>query len=101
MWICFNDGFVSVVRNRDDERQLLVRARRRDILETLLPGRPILVLEEADYLYRVFVDEAEFADIVRQRVLGIGYDNFKDSVKDKELKKLYSGFWENHWSYQR
>ena len=38
MWLCFNDGFVSVVADKVDRDRLLVRARRRKDLVHALKG---------------------------------------------------------------
>lgn len=101
MWICFNDGLVSAVQDRENPRRLVIRARRREILERLFPGEKVVVGGSTDYNYRVFCDRAAFAETVRQNVLDIDYGNFKNSVEDPELHDLYASFWELHFEYQR
>lgn len=101
MWICFNDGFVSAVQHREDPGTLMVRARRKEILDSLFPGVDIVVGGSTDYRYRVVVTKAEFAAVVSDRISDISYPNFKDSVDDPELHELYHRFWERHLSYQR
>ena len=52
MWICFNDGFVSVVKDKLNIDDLVIRSRRKEILETLFPDREITTLTVSDYKYR-------------------------------------------------
>ena len=104
MWICFNDGFISAVQNRSDKSGLVVRARRKEILQALFPGKEVIKGDPSgfyDYLYRVFVGKDELATGVSERIDEVGYPNFKDSVKERDLKGLYHAFWELHHDYQR
>ena len=101
MWICFNDGFISAVEHRDSATLLMVRARRREILETLFPDTEVLVGASTDYQYRVVVPKTHFSEVVASRIGEISYPNFKDSVEDHELHKLYESFWFLHRAYQR
>jgi hypothetical protein len=105
MWFCFNDGFISVVADRDEESKLLVRARREQDIRNALSGYPekveIFTDAGADYRWRAFVDRDTFAKLVEKKIIStITYDNFKNSVKDRELHDLYSDFWNLHWAYQ-
>lgn len=100
MWICFNDAFVSAVQDDRRPNMLKVRARKREHLETLFPGRKIYKTPKADYAFRVFVTKKAFAKLVARRVLEIDYKNFKDSVVDNDLHNLYFDFWTLHHQYQ-
>ena len=100
MWFCFNNGFVSAVENRDDEDGLVVRARRREHLEDNFPDNKIVVGGSTDYNYRIFISKKEFAEIVKDRIMGIDYSNFKNSVEDDDLYDLYSKFWTLHYKFQ-
>lgn len=105
MWICDNEGFVSIVADRGNPDRLLVRARRKEdleaVLKSVLPTVEIFSDKGADYKWRAFVDRKTVASIVANRILDIEYDNFKNSVKNDELHDLYAGFWEDHWKYQK
>ena len=101
MWVCFNDGFVSAVQDRERPRSLVVRARNRRHLAHLLPGYQVVLSPDADYACRVFISKTEFAEILTDRVAEIGYDNFKASVRDPRLHELYADFWYLHAEYQR
>jgi hypothetical protein len=101
MWLCLNDGFLSVVADRNDGSRLLVRARRlRDLINIV--GNDVEVLENAgsDYRWRTFVDRKAFSTMMAARIEAIGYTNFKNSAKDHELHDLYMEFWGVHKRYQ-
>lgn len=100
MWFCFNNAFVSAVEHRDNPNLLMVRARRSKDLENLFPGKEIIVGGSTDYNYRVIVSKDEFSKLVAERVNNINYDNFKNSVKDEDLKILYHSFWYLHYRMQ-
>ncbi|BCG98798.1 hypothetical protein MesoLj131b_07980 [Mesorhizobium sp. 131-2-5] len=55
---------------------------------------------EADYVCRVFVSKAEFADLLGRRIEAVDYPNFKASVVDRRLHDLYAEFWRLHLRYQ-
>ena len=101
MWLCCNDGFLSVVADKNDPTRLLVRARRKQDLLNVC-GKDVEVLEGAgsDYRWRRFVDRKTFAQLVAARVEKIDYTNFKDSVKLDDLHDLYMRFWNLHHGYQ-
>ena len=93
MWICLNDGFFSVVEDRDDHDYVWVRARNPRHLENLIPNIEVQLTPEADYCSRTRILKSELADVLTGKVLGINYPNFKNSVKEPQLKRLYSDFW--------
>lgn len=101
MWFCFNDGFVSVVQDKLGIDELVVRARRPEILDELFPGREITILNHSDYKYRLYCSKQELASVVQNRIFDINYTNFKDSVDDSDLQDLYSNFWVGHYRYQK
>jgi len=101
MWLCFNDGFLSVVADKNNPASLLVRARRKQDLLNVC-GDDVKVLENAgtDYRWRTFVDRKTFTALVAARVERIGYTNFKNSVKNPDLHDVYMRFWNLHHRYQ-
>ena len=101
MWLCFNDGFLSVVSDRHDASRLMVRARRREALTNVV-GDHVEVIENAgsDYRWRAFIDRNALATLVASRIEKIGYSNFKNSVRDSDLHDLYMNFWDLHRRYQ-
>jgi hypothetical protein len=100
MWICFNDGFVSVVNDKLGIDDLVVRSRRREILETLFPNKSITELYVSDYKYRIYCSKKEMQKVLIQRIENIDYSNFKSSVVDEDLHNLYNSMWFLHYRYQ-
>jgi hypothetical protein len=100
MWLCLNDALVSIVQDRADPNQLWVRARRREHLRRLLPGRGIMSTPAGDYAWRAAVSKRELAGLVAERIGALDYPNFKDSVTEPALHELYARFWLLHRDYQ-
>jgi hypothetical protein len=101
-WVCLNDAFLSVVKHRDDEGLLVVRARRRDhLINVFGKDAGITVTPERDYKYRVFAERNKLAQIIAARIDQINYGNFKDSVEADDLHELYARFWGLHYQYQQ
>lgn len=103
MWVCLNDGFVSIVKKGGTDDDLLVRSRRKQDLVAFLDGRsyPIATGIGTDYKYRTLLPKRVVQEILVDRVQNIDYDNFKSSVKDDSLHNLYTRFWNLHYMYQR
>lgn len=82
MWIFSSGAFVSVVADRDNTKNLLVRARVDGHIEHLFPKVKVFQIEGSDYLYRSLVSRKAVAEMVAKQVGSIEYDNFKNSVPD-------------------
>ncbi len=89
MWLFTEEGFFSAVAGRDNEDQIVVRARDRDDLVRLLDTywaasyyRPEILDEGGDYPHRVVMGRDEWAEIVQEAAQKIDYTNFKDMVHD-------------------
>ena len=84
MWIFTEKGFLSVVRKPrpGEEDTLMVRARRHDALVPLAnsSSRPIIRTPEADYPYRVIVNDSIFGKWMAAQAEAIDYSNFKSRV---------------------
>lgn len=94
MWVFTNRGLLSVVQDRENNGRLLVRARQEGLLEQLVP-RPgdVFVDKLADYPFRVFLTRAEFQEVLQDEVSRIDYDNFKNSIKDREYHDVCLKVW--------
>ena len=55
----------------------------------------------SDYRWRVSVHREDVADKMSDRVESNDYDNFKNSVDEKELHDMYALWWGDHVKYQR
>ena len=102
MWIFLNNAFLSIVQNNNGESEFLVRARvKGDLEEVFGVGVDVTVTEDSDYRYRIFLDKATVADVIRERMMGIDYGNFKNSIADGDTRRsrYYRKVWEvmRHW----
>jgi hypothetical protein len=93
MWIQFNNAFLSIVENREKTIELLVRARVKGDIERVFPEADVFEDNNADYKYRAFISKAKVAERMVLKVTEINYDNFKNSVKEIDRKKIYSNIW--------
>lgn len=93
MWICANRSFLSIVDKAVDPDCLLVRARRPGDIENYFPNAKVKKTVGNDYLFRAEINREEVASVVAAQVMGIKYDNFKDSVADDRLHSAYSQVW--------
>ena len=104
MWLCLNNAFVSVVRDTEDPtgKTLLVRARKRAHLVRLL-GRGVTITEtpKRDYRWRASVPRDVMSRIMDWHCQNIDYDNFKNSVGEKDLHDMYSTWWGDHHRLQQ
>lgn len=97
MWICMNNGFVSVAEDQADKTMVYVRARDKSHLENFMddsyPKFQIVETPDRDYTYRIHVTKSYAAFRVAELMLRIDYTNFKDSVHDVPLKQGYHMVW--------
>ena len=98
MWICDNEGFLSIVSNWNDDDTLLVRARSEKHLKNLFPYCEMFTDAEADYPFRAYINRDEVAEVIAMRLAEAEYTNFKDSVKDDDLHDAYVNIWQVMWS---
>jgi hypothetical protein len=102
MWICLNDGFLSVVADKGS-KELLVRARRKaDLANVIGSEADIQFTPSCDYAWRTYLSRKAFKQIMVDRIDGINYPNFKDSISpaNNDLHDLYLDFWSEHAGYQ-
>ena len=93
MWIQFNNSFLSIVENRNNKLELLVRARIKGDIVKIFPEADVFEDDSADYKYRALIPKAKVAVRMMLKMTEINYDNFKNSVKDIERKSAYSNVW--------
>lgn len=101
MWICHSNAFLSIVADRNDPDNLLVRARMPGHIEALFPKAKVFTDAGSDYFYRAFITRTEVVDVVAAEVASIRYDNFKSSVKDDILHDAYMKFWQVMYAVQK
>jgi len=90
MWVFTNKGFFSIVEDRNNSYNLLVRARMKGDLERVfgqfLKHYDLEVSEttDSDYRFRVSLPRHTVDSVISAEVDGIDYDNFKNSYRDNE-----------------
>ena len=94
MWLCTNQGFLSIVADPADTKLLLVRARRKGDIESLFPDADVRRTLGRDYLYRASIDRGIVSLVAAIALLKIDYGNFKNSVKDRNLHHAYAEVWQ-------
>jgi hypothetical protein len=100
MWIFLNNAFLSIVSNKDDPDNLLVRGRRRGDIRRVFPKVKVVVTPEADYRYRAFVPRTLVAETIASRISAIDYTNFKDSVTEEVRHTAYLAVWRQMFIWQ-
>lgn len=87
MWVMTTGGFVSAVQHRDDASKVMVRARDRQSLATMVADikevddSAIYTEAGSDYRWRVVVSKEQFKEFLAREVDGyLDYDNFKNRV---------------------
>lgn len=95
MWVCVNDGFVSVVEDWNDTAKLVVRARRHRDLANFLNDNSIRIeyTPNNDYRYRASITREQYADMLVAAAKKIDYTNFKASVVNDDLSRFYAEVW--------
>ena len=94
MWIFQNDSFLSIVAHRTKPSVLLVRARKAGDIEAVFPQAQVRKGEGTDYRYRADIPTEDVARALAERVQGIAYPNFKDSVPNHARRDVYFAVWD-------
>lgn len=82
MWIFTRHGFISLVAHKYTEGLYQVKARNPEPLLKLFPDYELIVIEWADYRYRVEVPQAEVTKVVAELVDDVDYTSYKDECHD-------------------
>ena len=101
MWIFNNKAFISIVQKPGDTDTLTVRSRVRGDIERVFPGAKVQAGGGTDYAYRARVSRAEIAKVIHDQIMGIGYDNFKNSIVSDAHHDMCAGVWRVAYSHQQ
>ena len=99
MWIGHSNGWLSIVAHRERPNDLLVRARRDKHISSFWPDVEIKFNADADYPYRSVISRDDVADVVMKYINGIDYDNFKQTVDEKNLADAFTSMWCTMYEY--
>jgi hypothetical protein len=102
MWIFMNNAFFSIVQNRDEPKQVLVRSRVKQDLLNAFGDHEVIEMDDSDYRFRMFLDKEFVSEQVKSHIQNINYDNFKNSISkdDQERKSYYMRVWEVMYAWQ-
>ena len=103
MWVVLNKSFLSIVKNRNNEKQLLVRARVNGDIKKVFETADVFQDANADYKYRAYIEKEIVASAISEEIINIDYDNFKNSVSknDNERKNSYMNVWSALYKLQK
>ena len=87
MWIQFNNAFLSIVENRDNKLELLVRARIKGDIAKIFPEADVFADDSADYKYRAFITKAKVAARMMLKITEINYDNLINHITYSNYSK--------------
>jgi hypothetical protein len=87
--------------DRDNVANLLVRARMNGHIENVFPDANVFTMEAADYKYRALICRDEVQRAITDQISKIDYDNFKNSVGDRQLHDAYLQIWRVMYEFQR
>jgi hypothetical protein len=93
MWICFSNGFLSIVAHEREPDLLLVRARRPGDIESVFPDVRVIETPGRDYLFRAEISRSHVSEVIAEQVRSMWPTNFKSSVRDPELHSAYVSVW--------
>ena len=90
MWLFLSFGFFSIVKDRENEGHVLVRARMEKHLKSLCEKAKfddveIVSTPTADYPYRIYIDGGMFFDAILPLMQEYLADNFKNSIPKDEV----------------
>jgi hypothetical protein len=100
MWIFLNNAFLSIVSDKDNPDNLIVRARHHGDIRRIFPRAKVVITPEADYRYRARVPRTLVAEKIASQVVGINYTNFKASVTDESRQMAYLQVWRQMFIWQ-
>jgi hypothetical protein len=101
MWVFLSDSFLSIVDKGDPSgKTLLVRARRKGDIERAFPGAEVVTGGGTDYRYRARLDRTIVAKKVADSVMNLDYENFKNTVKERDRHDAYLQVWDAMYAYQ-
>ena len=106
MWIFTSTGFVSAVVHRDDPDLIVVRARDRESLNSLIKrtGAEVNPWKGSDYAFRIVVPRTEFTAWTAEQAQAIDYTNFKSSAHSRRggpFADVLHKVWDVMYGFQR
>ena len=101
MWVFTSKGFLSIVQHNDMADHFQVKSRVRAPLESLWPEHDILVIDWADYRYRINIRKDDAIPVLVEEIGKVLYTSFKDECrKDEDSHHALSRVWSTMYNFQ-
>jgi len=88
MWLYTKDSFLSIVEDKNDSNQLLVRGRINGDIEKMFPDSTVFKGGGTDYLYRAFIPREVVSEAIKEQVDNLDYTNFKSANVEQRQHHL-------------
>jgi len=89
MWVYLSDAYISITRHLTDPALLHVRARVKGDIEKVFPEAEVTETPDTDYRFRTNLPQELVERRIAEKVAGIGYHNFKATVKEHDRHDAY------------
>lgn len=94
MWIFLNNAALSIVADRSNPANLLVRARLGGDIERVFHDAVVQHTPTANYAYRASIPRKQVGAVMAAKLVGIEYDNFKGSIAHQVRHEIYLAVWD-------
>lgn len=100
MWVVTNKGFASIVAHRTEKNVFIIRARNPEVFGDFFNKKEIVSTTDSDYRFRVFASKGKMHRFLSYCAEQVDYDNFKNSIKDKDVKDMAMKIWNAAYTLQ-
>ena len=101
MWVFTTKGFLSIVQHKDVPDHFQVKSRVRAPLESLWPEHDILVIDWADYRFRINIRKEEAIPVIAKEIEQVLYTSFKDECReDEDYHHALTRVWTTMYNFQ-
>jgi len=84
MWVFTKHGFLSIVQHKDIEDVFQVKGRNPEPLLELFPEYELIIIDWADYRYRIEAQKEEVIRVMSELTQDVDYTNFKNECYEED-----------------
>mgnify|MGYP000942428611 CR=1 FL=1 len=101
MWVFTTKGFLSIVQHKDMTDYFQIKSRARAPLEELWPDHEILVIDWADYRFRINIRKGDAIPVIAKEVEQVLYTSFKNECwEDVAYHHALTSIWSTMYNFQ-
>ena len=101
MWAFPTMRFRGMVQQKDEAGHFQVKSRVRAPLEMLWPDHDILVIDWADYRFRINIRKEEAIPVIAKEIEQVLYTSFKDECReDEDYHHALTRVWSTMYDFQ-